>query len=144
MISNSINWYLESTSCNQRASQQSFSRICDGDKSVSNGCCKLMSSLIKNASCILFQRPLFMVRVAGSTVYFYSHRFSNCLLDSVSKGTEPMESTYIQKLSVVKDNTERHGFSLLDPDDRARIFKVLNCIQQIIARFWSRSLIFVW
>jgi hypothetical protein len=107
----------------------------DGDTSDTSDDCNLMLSLIDHVPRNLFQEPLFMIRVAGSIVYFYSHKFSDDLLDSVSKGTEPMEPTLIQKLAVVENGVKRHGFSLFDSEDRARIFNVLDCIQQIVTRF---------
>ncbi|CAF1657625.1 unnamed protein product [Rotaria magnacalcarata] len=86
-----------------------------------------------NTSCIS-DLIIFMIRVSGFDVYFYSHKFSDALLDSIANGVEPMEHTQIKKFTVIENNKKRHGLSLLIADDRALIFQVLDSIQQIISK----------
>ena len=76
-----------------------------------------------------------MIRVSGQYVFFYSHKFSEALLNSIANGIEPIDNTQIQKFAVMaNDNREQIGLSLLIADDRAIIFNVLDCIQQIISK----------
>ncbi len=77
---------------------------------------------------------MFMIRVSGSNVFFYSHKFSDGLLNSIRNGIEPLEPTQIQKFTRIVDGRVRHGLSLLSADDRVIIFQILDCIQQIISK----------
>jgi hypothetical protein len=78
---------------------------------------------------------MFMIRVSGHYVFFYSHKFSEALLDSIADAIEPIDNTQIQKFSALdNDPQEQLGLSLLVADHRAIIFNVLDCIQQIISK----------
>ncbi len=76
-----------------------------------------------------------MIRVCGEYISFYSHKFSDHLLNSVANGIEPMKQTQIQKFTTIDEyNQNKYVFSLMVPDDRLIIFQVLDCIQQIISK----------
>ncbi|CAF2236995.1 unnamed protein product [Rotaria magnacalcarata] len=83
---------------------------------------------------VITQLIMFMIGVSGFNVYFYSHKFSDALLNSIANGVEPMEHTRIKKFTVIDNNKKRHGSSLMIADDRALIFQVLDSIQQIISK----------
>ena len=76
---------------------------------------------------------LFMIRVVDTGVYFYSHKFSDDLLNRIAKGNLPLDSTEIQKFAKIENGRPCHMFSLLSADDRAIIFQMLDSIQQIIS-----------
>jgi len=74
--------------------------------------------------------PLFMIRVCSEYISFYSHKFSDHLLNSVANGIEPMEQTQIQKFTTIdEDNQKKYAFSLMLAEDRLIIFQVLDYIQ---------------
>ena len=75
--------------------------------------------------------------MSGSNVFFYSHKFSDSLLNSIADGIEPLECTQIQKFTRIDGRAVSHGFSLLSPDDRVSIFEILDGIQQIISKMWT-------
>ena len=73
-----------------------------------------------------------MFRVTGFYVFLHSNKFSKALLNSIAEGIEHRQ---IQKFTVMEDNhLEQLGLSLLVADDHAIIFRILDCIQQIISR----------
>ena len=78
-----------------------------------------------------------MIRVSGSNVFFYSHKFSDSLLNSIADGIEPLECSEIQKFTRIVNGIVSHDFSLLSPDDRVSIFEILDEIQQIISKMWT-------
>jgi hypothetical protein len=82
---------------------------------------------------VLSQVSMFMIRVSGSTVYFYSHKFSNSLLKSITCGTEPLTHTQVQKFMVTVDNLILDGLSLLIGEHHSIILPMLDSIQQIIS-----------
>ena len=76
-----------------------------------------------------------MIRVSGQYVFFYSHKFSEALLNSIANGIEPIDNSQIKKLSALENDPQAQlGLSLLVADHRAIIFNVLDCIQQIISK----------
>ena len=77
---------------------------------------------------------LFMIRVDGTSVFFYSHKFSDDLLDRIANGILPLDCTEIQMFVQIEDGIYREKFSLLGADDRAIIFQMLDSIQQIISK----------
>jgi hypothetical protein len=77
---------------------------------------------------------MFMIRVSGWNVFFYSHKFSDDLLNGISMGIEPLNHSQIQKFTPSTKNKQRHDLSLLIPADRVIIFQILDCIQQIISK----------
>ena len=74
-----------------------------------------------------------MIRVHGHTVFFYSHRFSPALLESIANGTEPLEYSQINKFGMVINDVVVNGLSLLNSRERVTIFQILDAIQQTIA-----------
>ena len=74
-----------------------------------------------------------MIRMLGTRVYFYSHKFSDDLLDRIAKGNLPLDCTEIQMFVKIEDDIFRENFSLLDAHTRAIIFQMLDSIQQIIS-----------
>ncbi len=82
-----------------------------------------------------------MIRVSGSNVFFYSHKFSDNLLKSSANGTEPLDHSQIQRFTRIVNDQKRHGLSLLVADDRVIIFRILDCVQQIISNMWTSVLL---
>ena len=74
-----------------------------------------------------------MIRVVDMSVFFYSHEFSDDLLDRIAKGIVPLDCTQIQKFVKIEDDIFGEKFSLLIADARAIIFQILDSIQQIIS-----------
>ncbi|CAF3484580.1 unnamed protein product [Rotaria socialis] len=68
-----------------------------------------------------------------SNIRFYAHKFSNMILNCIANEIEPNETTQIEKFSVMENGVKRHGLSLIDADDRAIIFRIMDCIQQTIS-----------
>jgi len=77
---------------------------------------------------------MFMVRVVGSYVFFYSHRFSDVLLDCIADGIVPVDNSQIHKYARIIGDDIHYDLSLLDADDRVIIFQILDSIQQIISK----------
>ena len=84
-----------------------------------------------------------MIRMSGTRVYFYSHKFSDDLLDGIAKGIVPLHRTQIQKFAKIDDRSLRDWFHLTIADDRAIIFQMLDSIQQIISKMWSSILFWI-
>ena len=71
-----------------------------------------------------------MIRMSGTRVYFYSHKFSDDLLDRIAKENLPLDYTEIQKFARIDGGGRlHHDFMLLYADDRAIIFQILDSIQ---------------
>ncbi len=75
-----------------------------------------------------------MVRVVGCDMFFYSHKFSDALLDSVANGIEPSDNTQIHEYTRIIERSRKSGLSLLRANDRVIIFQILDSIQQIISK----------
>ena len=75
-----------------------------------------------------------MIRVVDTSVYFYSHKFSDDLLDRIANGILPLDCTEIQMFVKIEDDIFHEKFSLLVADDRKIIFQMLDSIQQIISK----------
>ena len=76
-----------------------------------------------------------MIRVSGSSVFFYSMKFNSGVLKSIGEGVEAPEHTSIQKFIVTENDPKFNGLSLLFVEERAIIFRILYSIQQIISRW---------
>ena len=74
-----------------------------------------------------------MIRTVDTSVFFYSHKFSDDLLNRVAIGNLPLDYTEIQKFAKIDNGISRNKFSLLSADDRPIIFQMLDSIQQIIS-----------
>ena len=74
-----------------------------------------------------------MILIRDRCVHFYAHKFSNMILNCIANEIEPNETTEIRKFSAMVNGVKRHGLSLVDADDRAIIFRIMDCIQQIIS-----------
>ena len=84
-----------------------------------------------------------MIRMLGTRVYFYSHKFSDDLLDRIANGTLLLDYSEIQKFAKIENGRLRDRFSLTIADDRAIIFQMLDSIQQIISEMWSSILFWI-
>ena len=74
-----------------------------------------------------------MIRTVNTSVYFYSHKFSDDLLNRIAKGILPLDYTQIQRFARIENGTPYHDFSLFTAKDRTIIFQMLDSIQQIIS-----------
>ena len=75
-----------------------------------------------------------MIRVLDTSVFFYSHKFSDDLLNRIAKGNLPRHHTEIQKFAKIDNGISCNNFSLLKAKDRKIIFQMLDSIQQIISK----------
>ncbi|CAF4537775.1 unnamed protein product [Rotaria socialis] len=86
-----------------------------------------------DTSVVSNQDRIFMMLISGLEIRFYAHKFSNMILNCIANEIEPNETTQIEKFSVMENGVKRHGLSLVDADDRAIIFRIMDSIQQTIS-----------
>jgi hypothetical protein len=75
-----------------------------------------------------------MIRVCGSSVFFYSAKFNSSVLNSIANGLEVPAHTTIRKFMVNVDKPKFDGLSISYAKERSMIFRILDSIQQIISR----------
>ena len=76
---------------------------------------------------------MFMIRVLGPVVFFYSHRFDEKLLDCVANREDPTTFTQIQRYVPIVNDKPCLELSLLDPDERQTIIETLDALQQVLS-----------
>ena len=74
-----------------------------------------------------------MIRVLGSSVFFYSHRFDDALLDCVANKEDPKTFTQIQQYVPIVNGKQVLELSLLAASQRQVIIETLDAIQQILS-----------
>ena len=77
--------------------------------------------------------PLFMIRVTGPIIFFYSHRFDDELLNCVANKEDPTSLTQIQRYVPIINGRPVSELSLLTIDERKVIIETLDAIQQILS-----------
>ena len=79
----------------------------------------------------------------GPTVFFYSHRFDNELLDCIANKEDPTTFTQIQRSVPIVNDNPCLELSLLDPDGRKTIIETLDAIQQVLSAWTSHLVSFI-
>jgi hypothetical protein len=93
------------------------------------------SILTGSSNFVFFQGLIFMIRVCGSSVFFYSSKFNSSVQNSIADGIDVPTHTTIKKFMVSVAEPKFDGLSLLFAKDRSMIFRILDSIQQIISRW---------
>lgn len=74
-----------------------------------------------------------MIRVFGSSVSFYSHRFDEALLHCVANKEDPKTFTQIQQYVPIVNDKQFIELSLVAANQRQLIIETLDAIQQILS-----------